>query len=208
MAYDSALAHLTINTSNVIPRNFVAEEYVTLVYNNIDFGEEIAKKTHVTNGIITQKMAVQIENGLPHSTVIKKSQQTVEVPNCVIAENSLGTKKTPTFHEIHQDAQPMSIASRDGAERTAYKLDLAYVLSKMVCATDETPLQGGTGFNTMFHEEIPNVQSVGYLPVINASPTAYSTIKEILQRSKSFAEKLKNCTFKKPARSMERTRIL
>ena len=92
MAYDSALAHLS---SNVIPRNFVAEEYVTLVYDNIDFGEEIAKQTHVTNGIITQKMAVQIENGLPHSTVIKKSQQTVEVPNCVIAENSLGTKKTP-----------------------------------------------------------------------------------------------------------------
>ena len=39
MAYDSALAQLTINTSNVIPRNFVAEEYVNLVYDNIDFGE-------------------------------------------------------------------------------------------------------------------------------------------------------------------------
>ena len=55
MAYDSALALLTINTSNVIPRNFVAEEYVTLVYDNIDFGEEIAKQTHVTNGIIIQR---------------------------------------------------------------------------------------------------------------------------------------------------------
>jgi hypothetical protein len=191
MAYDSALAQLTINTSNVIPRNFVAEEYVNLVYDNIDFGEEIAKQTHVTNGIIIQKMTVKIDNGLPHSTVIKKSQRTVEVPNCAIAEYSLGTKKMPTFHEIHQDAQPMSIALRDGAGRTAYKLDLAYVLSKMVCATDETPLPGWTGFNTMLHEEIPDVQSVGYLPVINASPTEYSTIKEILQRSKSIAEKLK-----------------
>ena len=191
MAYDSALAQLTINTSNVIPRNFVAEEYVNLVYDNINFGEEIAKQTHVTNGIIIQKMTVKIDNGLPHSTVIKKSQRTVEVPNCAIAEYSIGTKKTPTFHEIDQDAQPMSIALRDGAGRTAYKLDLAYVLSKMVCATDETPLPGWTGFNTMLHEEIPDVQSVGYLPVINASPTEYSTIKEILQRSKSIAEKLK-----------------
>jgi ABC-type microcin C transport system permease subunit YejB len=66
MAYDSALAQLTINMSNVIPRNFVAEEYVNLVYDNFDFGKEIAKQTHVTNVIITQKMAVQIENGLPH----------------------------------------------------------------------------------------------------------------------------------------------
>ena len=191
MAHDSALAQLTINTSNVIPRNFVEEEYVHLVYDNIDFGEDIVKQTHVTNGIITQKMAVQNENGLPHSTVIKKSQRTVEVRACVIAEYSIGAKKTPTFHEIHQDAQPMSIALRDGAGRTAYKLDLAYVLTKMVCAVDETPLPGWTGFNTMLHEEIPDVQSVGYLPVINASPTEYSTIKEILKRSKSIAEKLK-----------------
>ena len=85
----------------------------------------------------------------------------------------------------------MSIALRDGAGRTAYKLDLAYVLTKMVCAVDETPLPGWTGFNTMLHEEIPDVRSVGYLPVINASPTEYSTIKEILKRSKSIAEKLK-----------------
>ena len=30
MAFDSALAQLTINISNIIPRNFVAEEYITL----------------------------------------------------------------------------------------------------------------------------------------------------------------------------------
>ncbi|CAB4022575.1 Hypothetical predicted protein [Paramuricea clavata] len=117
----------------------------------------------------------------------KKSQQTVEVPNCVIVEHSLGMKKTATFHEIHQDAQPMSIALRD-AGRTAYKLDLAYVLSNMVCANDKTPLPGWTGFNTMLHEEIPDVQSVGYLPVINALPIEYATIKEILQQSKSIIE--------------------
>ena len=155
MAYDSALAQLTINTSNVIPRNFVEEEYVNLVYDNIDFGEDIVKQTHVTNGIITQKMAVQNENGLPHSTVIKKSQRTVEVPACVIAEYSIGAKKTPTFHEIHQEAQPMSIALRDGAGRTAYKLDLAYVLTKMVCAVDETPLPGWTGSTPCFMKKYP-----------------------------------------------------
>ena len=192
MPYDSALAQLAINTSTVIPRNFVAEKYVNLVYDNIDFGEEIAKQTHVTNGIITQKMAIVDEHGLPHSTVIKKSQRTVEVPDSVIAEYSLGTKKTPTFYpETQRDTQPMSIELRDGAGRTAYNLDLAYVLTKMVCTNDETPLPGWTGFNTMLHEEIPDVQRVGYLPVINASPTEYSTIMEILKRSKSIAEKLK-----------------
>ena len=55
MAYDSAIAQATINTLNILPREFVATEYVNLVYDNIDFGEEIDKQTHVTNGIITQK---------------------------------------------------------------------------------------------------------------------------------------------------------
>lgn len=191
MAYDSALAQLTINTSNIIPMEFVAEEYVNLVFDNIDFGEEISKQTHVTNGIITQKMAIRNESELPRSTVIKKSQRTVEVPSTVISEYYIGAKQTPDFHGIHHDTQLVPIELKKGAGQRAHKLDLAYVLTKMLCASDETPLPGWTGFNTMLHEHIPDVQRVGYLPVINASPTEYSTIHEILKRSMSIAEKLK-----------------
>ena len=93
MTFDSALAQLTINTSSIIPRNFVAEEYINLVFDNIDFGEEISKQTHVTNGIITQKITIQNESELRHFTVIKKSQRTVEVPPSVISEYHLGAKK-------------------------------------------------------------------------------------------------------------------
>ena len=53
IAYDSAIAQATIDTSNILPKEFVAKEHVNLVYGNIDFGEEIDKQTHVTNGIIT-----------------------------------------------------------------------------------------------------------------------------------------------------------
>ena len=60
MAYDSALAQLCMNTSSYLPKDFVKNEYVNLVYDNIDFGEEIGKQRHVTNGIITQKVIVII----------------------------------------------------------------------------------------------------------------------------------------------------
>ena len=60
MAYDSALAQLRMNTSSYLSKDFVKNEYVNLVYDNIDFGEEIAKQTHVTSGIITQKVIVII----------------------------------------------------------------------------------------------------------------------------------------------------
>ena len=42
----------------------------------------------------------------------------------------------------------------------------------------------------MLCQEIPDIQRVGYLPVINGSPTEYSTIREILVRSKGIVEKL------------------
>ena len=57
MAYDSAIAQSSIDSSNIVPKDFVRKVYVNLVYDNIDFGEEITKQTHVTNGIITQKVS-------------------------------------------------------------------------------------------------------------------------------------------------------
>ena len=57
MAYDSAIAQSSIDSSSIVPKGFVPKEYVNLVYDNIDFGEEITKQTHVTNGIITQKVS-------------------------------------------------------------------------------------------------------------------------------------------------------
>ena len=138
-------------------------------------------------------MTAHSEYRLPHSsdyTIISKSQRTVNVPFCVIPEYKLGERETPTFQKVHEDAQSMLIALKDGAGRIAHKLDLAYVLSKMAHAADENPLRGWTGLNTMLCQEIPAVQRVGYLPVINGSPTEYSTIREILVRSKGIVEKL------------------
>ena len=54
MAYDTALAQLTMNTSDNIPREFVPKKAINLVYGNIDFQDDIKEQTHVANGIITQ----------------------------------------------------------------------------------------------------------------------------------------------------------
>ena len=56
MSYDTAITQLVIDTTDIIPREFIASEAINLVYDNIDFGEDIKKQTHVTNGIITQKI--------------------------------------------------------------------------------------------------------------------------------------------------------
>ena len=181
----------TINTSNIIPREFVAKEYVNLVYDNSDFGEEISKQTHVTNGIITQRKSVQKQISCSEQpTLIKKSQRTVAMLATDIAPYSIGVKKTPKFQSIELNPESLELnVSRDSAE-TAYELDLAYVLIKHICAAKEEVLPRWTGFNTLLCKEISDVSRVGYLPVIDASPTEYATINAILERSKEIAGKL------------------
>ena len=192
MAYDSAIAQATINASNILPREFAATEYINLVYDNIDFGEEIDKQTHVTNGIITQKALVQKQmTSSDQPTSIKKTQHTIQMPLTDIVPYSIGVKMTPAFHSVELDPECLELLLKENPTITAYKLDLAYVLVKHICSTNEEVLPGWTGFNTMLcSNEIPDVSRIGYLPVIDASPTEYSTINTILTRSKEIADKL------------------
>eukprot|EP00794_Sanderia_malayensis_P012432 gene12432-13717_t len=45
MSLDTALAQLAIDTTTIIPREIVTGKFVNLVYDNIDFGEEVVKQT-------------------------------------------------------------------------------------------------------------------------------------------------------------------
>jgi hypothetical protein len=183
MAFDTALAQLVINTSDIIPREFAANEAVNLVYDNIHFGEDIKKQMHVTNGIITQQIRSENQRTSTGKT-IKKKQRSIEVPQSDVKPFSIGIRKTPTF--ISEEG--IAITTTASSEM-AQKLDFAYVLVKMV-PNDNSILPGWTGFNTILcNDDIP-VSRVGYLPVIDASPTEYSTINTILKRSNDIADTL------------------
>lgn len=79
MAHDTAIAQLNIDTTTIIPREFVANKFINLVYDNIDFGEEAAKQTHVTNGIITQKVS---DKGSRHErATVQNAKNSKSTPN-------------------------------------------------------------------------------------------------------------------------------
>ena len=61
-----------------IPREFVAKEAINLVYDNIDFQEDITEQTHVINGIITLKITGK--NPSASNPRVKKSQRSLQVP--------------------------------------------------------------------------------------------------------------------------------
>ena len=191
MAYDSAMAQLVIETSDIVPREFVAGQSINLVYDNIDFGEEVKKQTHVTSGIITQKVSHSHQITSERDTVnIPKLQRTVQVPEQDVIPFSLRNKKTPRFN-IEMAQVTGSITVKTAASEAAQLLDLTYVLLKMIPSDDLPVLPGWTGFNTLLRKDnIPNISRVGYLPVIDVSPTEYSTINTILKRSTEIADKL------------------
>ena len=147
------------------------------MYDNIDFGEDIKRQTHATNGIITQQITSANQKRSGQSIKISKKQRSMQVPQSDVMAFSIGIRKTPTF------------ISEQGREM-AKKFDFAYVLVKMV-PTDNNILPGWTGFNTILcKDDIPDVSRVGYIPVIDASPTEYSTINTILKRSSDIADML------------------
>lgn len=109
----------------------------------------------------------------------------MKIPQSDVVQFSIGVKRTPKFTDESRDAVT-ALASCE----MALKLDLAYVLTKLVPSDNDT-LPGWTGFNTQLREDsIPEVSRIGYLPVIDASPTEYSTIKTMLERSYNIADKL------------------
>ena len=194
MAYDSALAQLTINTSNIVPKDFIPGKHINLVYDNIDFQKESDKQTHVTNGIIIQKTVP----GTPYNvecpsecTIIKKKQRSIKVPASTITPYSIGIKKTPKFDSSALDLTSMEPLIKNSEIATAQKLDLIYLLIKIFAANDEDPWPGWTGFNTMLQQsDIPPVSKVGYLPIVDASPTEYSTLNEVLKSGIRILDKL------------------
>ena len=140
MAYDTALAQLTMNTSDNIPREFVAKEAINLVYDNIDFQEDIKEQTHVTNGIITQKITGENPSTSNRIVKIKKSQRSLQIPQSDTLPFTFEMKKTLAFHDLDR--------TTTSSWEMAQKLDLAYVLLKMF-PLNETVLPGWTGFNTI-----------------------------------------------------------
>lgn len=195
MSYDSALAQLAINPSNAVPRDFLPGTLVNLVFDNIDFGEEAATQTHVTNGIIIQKNVLPNHvSSLPHSEhtlVIKKKQRTVTVPDSAIVPYNIGEKKSHRFDSSAFELPAVQLVNNTDVTSKMQKLDMAYVLIKTFGASNANPWPSWSGFNTLLcADNIPTVSRISYLPIVDGSPTEYSTLLEVLKRSISVIDSL------------------
>lgn len=149
-----------------------------------------------TTGIIIQKVVPEMLP-LPEyparecQVPIKKNQRSVVAPTATIAPYGIGVKKTPRFDGSALDESMMKLLVSNNSRVNAYKLDMAYCMIKHVTADEEDHWPGWTGFNTLLRKDnIPGVSRIGYLPIVDASPTEYSTLNEVLKSGIRIIEKL------------------
>lgn len=189
--HDTALAeNEMMRGEDALPSTMQPERPTTIVWDNNDFREETASghgTTHNTNGIVIQENTNDERSptlvSLPSAKRTRK--RSVQSPAVNLATFYGGKKQGPK-----------PFASEIPLEQSAYlplmkhpeKLDLAYHVTKFKV---EGVLPSWTGFNQLLSQtEVPQKSVVGYLPVIDGSPTEMNTVLTILQRSVEIADKL------------------
>ncbi|CAB4000930.1 Hypothetical predicted protein [Paramuricea clavata] len=101
----------------------------------------------------------------------------------------LGKKKTPNFSDIGMESEEES-RYWEVHQELARRLDFAYTLMKMH-QSEVDLLPGWTGFNMLLRRSnIPPQSKIRYLPIIDGSPSEYSTLYTALQQSINIADEL------------------
>lgn len=190
LTYETDLAKLAIKSDCCIPKDAEKHKFTCLVYDNDDFTEDSRNQTHILGGILIQREDLSGNGPVVVTQQLKKGGRTLQAPSESIIPYSLGKKQTPnflgtslssTFYEInvsfHQDL--------------AKRLDFAYFLMKLRQNHVGTVLPGWTGFNILLRQSaIPPLSRIRYLPIIDGSPSDYSTLYTALLKSINIADKL------------------
>ncbi|CAG2255235.1 unnamed protein product [Mytilus edulis] len=173
--------------------------FSSFCWDNNDLCEETLSgqgTTHCTNGIVIQTRPDWCENeDEANQTSLQRSKNrslkivTEEQPVHIYSKPRVGPK-TNFSKQTHNSFQSLSLVSR--------KKDFCFLLCRMSLLDNLFLLDNvsqciptWTAFNIMTdHTNVPRANSIGYLQVIDASPTDLNTVTTVLQRSVSIADKL------------------
>eukprot|EP00057_Strongylocentrotus_purpuratus_P019489 XP_011673963.1 PREDICTED: uncharacterized protein LOC105442958 [Strongylocentrotus purpuratus] len=188
LEHDTALAQLQIQRGeNFIPPNILPSVHTTLVWDNNDFGEETLSgkgTTHNTNGIILQRPSPATTHRTESISVERTRKRSIQPPAANIDYYSGGQRRGPF---IEQDVA-VDLEDHIHIQQSSRRLDSAYYFTKV---SNVHALPGWSGFNTLLQRcDIPPLTNIGYLPVIDASPTNLNTVYTILCRSVAIADQL------------------
>ena len=184
---DSSLAEISIFANSELPQNVITGKFATIVVDNADFAEEVKKQTHITNMILIQNTdSSRISS---REVSLKRNfRKSIDAPEIKIPSFNLGKKETPKFIDICKNV----VISKSHYEYPLYNSHLLDMVYTLINSAQEETLPDWTGFNTLLCKQVRPKSSITYLPIINASPTEYSTLHTFLQKCLRILQELKN----------------
>ena len=190
LRHDTALAELNLQSSIVVPKEILPNKHTTLIWDNDDFQEESKSSTHITNGIVVQRALNEDLVTIP--PLIKTRRKSLDHPCSELMPYSLGKKKSIDVLEQCSDLE-FKEECHSIHQISATKLDLVYCLLKLPFIDNPELLPDWTGFNTLLsksNNSAVNLSRIGYLPVIEGSPTEYTTVYTVFTKSLDIAARL------------------
>ena len=184
------------NAEVFIPSNIKSGIFSTFCWDNNDLSEETLNgigTTHCTNGIILQKESDWCQN-LPQVQFSK-----------VERKRSLAINSIPQLDIFHggkrvgpnEDIQLQNVSDFENLSKAAKLKDFCFILYRMAFENDifspveqQQTVSAWTSFNTQTKIPVPRKNVIGYLQVIDSSPTELSTVNTALKRSIAIADKL------------------
>ncbi|KAJ8050302.1 hypothetical protein HOLleu_03448 [Holothuria leucospilota] len=146
--HDTALAQQNLNSSDALPATIVPGEFLTLVWDNIDFGEETLTgkgTTHSTNGIAIQR-GRHDPSQRQKVPLVRRKQRSMEVPPCSILPY-FGAKK----HGPEPFGVQIELVENVDIQKGACLIDFSFHLLKAEYG-DSIPTW--TGYNIILCPEV------------------------------------------------------
>lgn len=122
---------------------------------------------------------ISCDEPTPDNQCLQKTRKRSLDPPSTHLETYIRGKRTGPEH-FGKEVE-LELETHIHAMKAAQTLNGAYFLMKT--AVHGKVLPGWTGFNTLIHRgPIPPPTNIGYLPVIDSSPTELGTVETILKR--------------------------
>ena len=142
---ETSLAELHLNKQKLIPHAFARGVPTTLVWDNIDFGEETLSgkgTTHHTNGLMIQAHISDSTNQPNRRESLKKGIRCLKTLPCQIEDYHMQKKLGP-LHIPPEACMLINQESYGKILKAAAVIEVAYHMTKVVAST----IPGWTGFH-------------------------------------------------------------
>jgi len=183
--YDSDLTKYRSQQKLHIPHGF-QKSFATSVFDNNDFSEQTLTgkgTTHCITGIIVQRV-YDTESG------IRICSGRTSVPKSRGKQLDIASEKINPIL-MRKRIEPTASFDITGMDSKADSCEnVAYILCKLRFGLQHILQPSWTGFFSHVSTTIPNVNRIGYLPIIDGSPTDLSVVNTVLVRSLEIADEL------------------